>query len=379
MKIIIATDFHLSYRQYGLVEREKDFYNKFNKLIEEVIKEKPLIFIELGDIFHTPQPKPIAMRIFRDGIQKLKENGIRCYGIIGNHTTVKTKNYYPVDYLFKEIGLEIINNSYVYVDDVFIGGIGYHSPSDNIRETVDMLYEKATFYNPRFKVLLLHQGLKKDIPLGYDFDEDELGLNRFDYVFLGHFHKRLLRKEEGTAYHYVGSLNSCNIVELEEEEQTGKGYTVFDTGTGEIIMKTIPTVRHYLQYDVNSDELNDKTVNEMTVSLGDYSVKPLVCLKIRGNNTKGVYEMLETMQDGALHIKYEKVQQEPVTTADVRLDDQKTTIQELMMEHFEEERTGKFAYELFKLLKEDKVEEALELSDKELEKDETGLGHMGDI
>ena len=154
---------------------------------------------------------------------------------------------------------------------------------------------------------------------------------------------------------------------------------MFDTGTGEIIMKTIPTVRHYLQYDVDSDRLNDKTVNEMTVSLEDYSVKPLVCLKIRGNNTKGVYEMLETMQDGALHIKYEKVQQEPVTIIDVRLDDRKTTIQELMMEHFEEERTGKFAYELFKLLKEDKVEEALELSDKELEKDETGLEHMGDI
>ena len=79
--------------------------------------------------------------------------------------------------------------------------------------------------------------------------------------------------------------------------------------------------------------------------------------------------MLETMQDGALHIKYEKVQQEPVTNADVQLDDHKTTIQELMMEHFEEEETGKFAYELFKLLKEDKIDEALELSDKELKKE----------
>ena len=169
-------------------------------------------------------------------------------------------------------------------------------------------------------------------------------------------------------YHYVGRLNSCNIVELEEEEQTGKGYTLFDTDTGEIIMKTIPTVRHYLQYSVDSDRLNDKTVNEMTVSLEDYSVKPLVCLKIRGNNTRRVYEMLETMQSEALHVKYEKVGQEPAV-ADVQLDDRKTTIQELMMEHFEDEKNGKFAYELFKLLKEDKIDEALELSDKELKKD----------
>lgn len=78
--------------------------------------------------------------------------------------------------------------------------------------------------------------------------------------------------------------------------------------------------------------------------------------------------MLETMQSEALHVKYEKVGQEP-TVADVHLDDRKTTIQELMMEHFEDEKNGKFAYELFKLLKEDKIDEALELSDKELKKD----------
>ena len=78
--------------------------------------------------------------------------------------------------------------------------------------------------------------------------------------------------------------------------------------------------------------------------------------------------MLETMQDEALHVKYEKVGQEPAV-ADVQLDDRKTTIQELMMEHFKDEKNGKFAYELFKLLKEDKIDEALELSDKELKKD----------
>ena len=380
MKIIFATDFHLSYRQYSLLEREKDFYVKFDRLIDEIIKEKPQAFIELGDIFHIPQPKPIAMKVFRDGMEKLKRNGIRCYGIIGNHTTLRLKDYYPVDYLFKENGLEILDNDFITVDGgVVIGGVGYRSPSDNLKEEVDELHGMMEECNPRLKILLLHQGLKKDIPLGYDFDEEELGLHRFDYVFLGHFHKRLLRKEDtGTVYHYVGSLNSCNTVELEEEERTGKGYTVFDTNTCEIIMKTIPTMRHYLQYNVNSDELNDKTVEEMTVSLKKYSSKPLMYLKIMGNTTRNIYEMLEKMQEEALHIKYEKVQQEP-TIIDVRLDDRKTTIHELMMEHFEDEKTGKFAYELFKLLKDDKIDEALELSDKELKKDGDGLGHMGNI
>ena len=76
MKIVLAYDFHLSYRQYNIKERERDFYNKFEKLIDEIIKEKPNLFIQLGDIFDEPKPKPLAIKIFNDGIQKLKDNNI---------------------------------------------------------------------------------------------------------------------------------------------------------------------------------------------------------------------------------------------------------------------------------------------------------------
>ena len=121
MKICIATDFHLSYRQYGLEEREQDFYKQYGKLINQVIKEKPQLFLILGDIFDTPYPKPIAIQTFNDGLKKLKQEGIKVCGIIGNHTLIQRKDYYPIDKVFEE-NYHIIDDSYMIIDDVFIMG-----------------------------------------------------------------------------------------------------------------------------------------------------------------------------------------------------------------------------------------------------------------
>lgn len=366
MKIILATDFHLSYRQYGLIEREKDFYNKFNKLVEEVIKEKPLIFIELGDIFHTPQPKPIAIQTFKEGIQKLKKEGIKCYGIIGNHTKLRLQNYYPIDLIFND--LEILEGEYITIDDVFIGGIGYVSPYDDLKARIDKLYEEAEPY--KVKVLLLHQSLKNDIPLGYDFDEDELGLNRYDFVFLGHLHNRILRNGNGTVIHYVGSLNSCNRTELLEEQNTGKGYTVFDTDTLELTMKNIPSEREYFQINMKTDELKNINVSEL---LPEYEEnrKPLLHLRIIGEQSMNIYEKIQELNKHTLRTDYEIIQEKNDEDKKIQIINNQNTIKDLINEYFkDEESKGVFAYELFKLLKDNKIDEAKELADKELEKDD---------
>ena len=184
MKIVLASDFHLSYRQYNLKEREKDFYQKFDKMIDEIIKEKPNLFIQLGDIFDEPKPKPLAIKVFNDGIQKLKSNGIEILGIVGNHTTLQVKDFYPIDFLFEDI--KYLDGDYVTYDDVFIGGVKYHSKiqKQDIKNKIDYLSEQSENY--KIKILLLHQGLKNDIEIGYEFTEEELELNRFDFIFLGH-------------------------------------------------------------------------------------------------------------------------------------------------------------------------------------------------
>ena len=272
MKIALASDFHLSYRQYGLLEREEDFYKQFNNLIDEIIKEKPDLFIELGDIFDEPQPKPKALKIFGDGIKKLKANGIKVIGILGNHTIVQRKDFYPIDFIFENI--KYLDGDYLIFNDVFIGGVAYHNKTQKyIKDKIDFLAEESKAYD--VKILLLHQGLKNDIEIGYEFTEEELELNRFDYVFLGHVHKRMLREKDNTVYHYVGSLNSCSVIELVDEIKEGKGYTIFETDTGAMDFKKISPIREFVDVEIIEDDLNDNKINEVFELLNDKSIKTI--------------------------------------------------------------------------------------------------------
>ena len=41
MQFAHLADTHMGYRQYGLVERENDFFEVFEQAIDEIISEKP--------------------------------------------------------------------------------------------------------------------------------------------------------------------------------------------------------------------------------------------------------------------------------------------------------------------------------------------------
>ena len=49
MKFAHLADTHLGYRQYGLFEREKDFYEVFDKVIDKIIEEKVDFVVHSGD------------------------------------------------------------------------------------------------------------------------------------------------------------------------------------------------------------------------------------------------------------------------------------------------------------------------------------------
>lgn len=363
MKICLATDFHLSYRQYGLEERENDFYAQYEKLVDAVIEENPNLFLILGDIFDTPYPKPIAIRRFQDGLKRINEKGIPIYCIVGNHTLVQRNNFFPIDNVFDD-NLCVLDDDFVIVDDVFIGGLKYHSKTHSIKEIIDELYENAE--GCKLKILLLHQILKEDQEIGYDFDEEELELNRFDYVFLGHFHKRLIRQpfSSDTVYHYVGSLNSCSVVELEDEMENGKGYTVFDTDSYMLEMKTLPHCRDYVKFNVNVDELNYDLIDSMCVRLKEYSIKPIVQLNVVSENASDVYEMTKKLEDYCLTLRYKVFK--PLATDEVGdyggFEDG-MSIEAIIQSKFDEKWKSDFCFELLQLLSSGDIEGAKGLAD----------------
>ena len=303
MKICIATDLHLSYRQYGLEEREQDFYKQYEKLITEIIKEKPKIFLLLGDIFDTPYPKPISIKTFEDGINKLADNGITTYGIAGNHTLVQRKNFYPIDNIFQKY--HILNGKGITIGDTYICGINYHPKTHNIRETIDNMHNESK--GCRTSIIMLHQTLKQDQNIGYEFDEKELGLGRFDYVLVGHFHNRITRKSGNTTIHYPGSLNSCSTVELLDEMKNGKGYSVLDTETRKLGTVNINPIREYHEYALTDDKLNNNIVNEIVESIASLESKPIIQLNTTNPTNIHLHELKEKLGEHSLVIKQNNI------------------------------------------------------------------------
>lgn len=359
MKICIATDLHLSYRQYGLEEREKDFYNQYKKLIQEIIKEKPEAFLLLGDIFDTPYPKPISIKTFNDGLQQLQDSNIPTYGIAGNHTLVQRKEFYPIDNIFRKY--QLLNGTGTTIGDTYICGVNYHPKTHDIKGIIDKLHKESEGH--RTSIIMLHQTLKQDQNIGYEFDENQLGLHRFNYVLVGHFHNRITRKTGNTTIHYPGSLNSCSTVELLDEKANGKGYSVLDTDEGTLETKNIKPPRQYNEYTLTDDELNSKNINAIIESISQLERKPIVQLNIHNPTNPHLHELKEKLGKHALIIKQNNMQEQS-KTIQKSISTNIMSIREQIAEELEEEWEKGLAVNLYDALKNGDIETGEEIAEK---------------
>ena len=120
MKIIAITDLHLGVKQYKNKEREQDFYDLYQKCIDEIVNEKPDLVINGGDIFDIATPSPKAINEFKKGLMKLRENDIPMISIVGNHTLIQRPGFFPIDYLYEDDYLYTVldeRNEFQYVKD----------------------------------------------------------------------------------------------------------------------------------------------------------------------------------------------------------------------------------------------------------------------
>ena len=92
---IHSADIHLgkTYRNSaGEAERYEDFFRCLSGLVENALSEKVDFILIGGDLFHTGQilPKTFAKTI--ETLQPLKEAGIPCIAIEGNHDWIHRRN-----------------------------------------------------------------------------------------------------------------------------------------------------------------------------------------------------------------------------------------------------------------------------------------------
>lgn len=244
VRFIHTSDIHLgkTYRSLGGdAERYQDFFTTFAAIIADAVKEKVDFVLIGGDLFHTGQilPKTFAKTI--EILQPLKDAGIPCLAVEGNHDWIHRRDsvswmealsqlgYIRLlrpsrtgegGYLFEPFDPEQGAGGHIEVKDVNIYGLGYigSQAGNHVPRICDAIATKRN-------ILLFHVGIwtYSPVEIGNIKPEEALPLSEcFDYVALGHGHKPyVVSTSEGRPYAFnPGSPDCVNF----GEERYDKGY-----------------------------------------------------------------------------------------------------------------------------------------------------------
>ena len=370
MKFAHLADTHLGYRQYGLFEREKDFYEVFEKVIDKIIEENVDFVIHSGDLFETARPSPLALLTFQKGLLKLKGAGIPMYAIAGNHDVVMRKGSIPPQVIFKKSGLKVISNinpTYMH-GDVFIAGLPFFPASHGklLKSKLADLSDKASHHEK--SILVLHQGIDKYFSFNYELEIGDIPDN-FDYYAMGHIHKYVNDKFGKGRLVYPGSSEIWKTSEIPDYLENGKGFVVVEMDGPKTLVKRvkIDIPREFIKRTLDYNKL-ESGIAGIKETIKDFDKKPILNLTINNvdSDTRRVYELIkEELGELALMIR---------PTFNMYDEDESVMMPEVTSKLGPEEllkiqlkgygsNVDVLAAELYDLLSKDKMEEAKELID----------------
>lgn len=308
MQFIHMADTHLGYRQYGLSERENDFFEVFDDIIEETIMERPDFVVHSGDLFEYSRPPTRALLTAQKGILRLKNEKIPIYATAGNHDIVMRKNALPPQILYKDFGLKLISpkNNYYIEGDVFIGGAPYASKynSKDLVKRLENIEKASQDYKKR--ILVLHQGIDLYLPYEYEIKIGDVP-KTFNYCAFGHIHERIVDDFGAGKLAYPGSTEVWRSNELEGYKKNGKGFYLVDLGGDqpEIENINIKLPREFIKESIKYVELQDE-INRINKHIETLDKKPILNLTVHGGNfsRSEVYEKLnKAFSDNCLSVR----------------------------------------------------------------------------
>ena len=233
MKIIHISDTHL-WLSLENTTREDDFYNNFTKVIDEIILQKADLVIHSWDLFHSAKPSNKAISIVIENFLKLQNAQIKVVIIAWNHDTPRLSiTTHPFE-IFKSF--EWFYSFYEpKIDNIVINDINF--------VVLPHIHDENIFKEEFSKSQNLIKEDKKNIFISHfwlsakDYDEytDEISwvnismeelniLKKFDYVALGHYHKKFCIWNicyawslEHTSFNQKNYINWYNILNIWEK------------------------------------------------------------------------------------------------------------------------------------------------------------------
>ncbi len=258
MNFIHMADMHLGYRQYDLEERFLDFGHTFKKIVEYAIANKVDFVLISGDLFDKRSINAPTYVQAVHVLSGLKEAGIACIAIEGNHDRRFLKDGMSwLESLEWEGLLKVIKNfdgdlmgGFVDVGSARIFGLGFvgSMTAATIPKIAGEIKDINTKSPPAKTILMMHAGVRGKVEHGITGEvayEDLYPLKEVvDYLALGHYHNAY--DIDGWVYN-PGSPDMCSIAEYKEP----KGFYHVKDGNVKLIS---PEIRKFFVLRVPVDE-----------------------------------------------------------------------------------------------------------------------------
>ena len=359
-------DTHLGLIQYGSNEREQDVYDVFNQAIDRSIKDNVDFVIFAGDIFHVPNPNGTAVIQMGNALKRLKQNNIDSFFILGDHDISRIRGT-PIPYIYHnlEFSKYIGNGKPIEYKGIMLVGL------DKIRKNEMSQYEE-TFSNldksvekiSGHKILVLHQGITEFNKFAGELQSTDLPKN-FTYYAMGHLHDKDIKQFN----HLNGPIAYPGSIELTTSEgikETKKGFFEVDISGNEAIPNWIELDTRP-QFSVNTDykELTE-TIDEVIEKISDFTKKPIIEVKIQGNDIDTDYIQAQITRLNSLVLRCQwKITTKQISDSSVFLDRPSVIEDEmfrLSTEALGSEQDANFVMkELLPVLSTDRVDQALQI------------------
>ena len=278
------SDTHLGLVQYGSEEREQDVYDAFNQSIDISIKDHVDFVIFAGDIFHVPNPNGTAIVQMANGLKRLKENNIDSFFILGEHDISRIRTT-PIPYVYHNLGF----SKYIGQGKPFEYKGTLIAGFDKIRKAEISQYEekfanidKVAQGHSGHKILVLHQGITEFNKFAGEIQSTDLPKN-FTYYAMGHLHDKDIKQFNhlNGPIAYPGSTESTTSEGIKE---TKKGFFEVDISGEEAKPNWIELdTRPQFSFKTDYQELS-KTIDEISERIANSRKKPIVEVKIQGEN-----------------------------------------------------------------------------------------------
>ena len=314
MKFLQISDTHLGYHQYGLPEREADFYDVFEEAVDIAIANKVDFVLHSGDFFHTSRPSNETFLKAINLVQKLKENKIPVFTISGNHDRGNNVRDVSPLKILESFGLKLVEQGSIEHEGIVISGLKYLSKvslrKTGLKPILEAILEKSPDKNA-LHLLMLHHEFQPFFPSSGLNLHEELP-DGFDYVGIGHYH--IPQKPFNIRNSFVLYSGSTEYTAYnEKEENYPKGVHIIEYENKEFKYNFIELTkkRPFLKVEIDEDNI-EKTLKEIETKieqkLEESVKKPVLILKgkLKNLSPKELSLLIEKKEisNKVLHINY---------------------------------------------------------------------------